>query len=101
MSLITKEEVLKVARMAHIALTEEEVVKMQSHLEAVLSYAARVQNLSAEVLTEADQENVMQKNVNVEREDSIVECNPEPIRAQAPEREGDYFVVPVIIETTQ
>ncbi len=101
MSLITKEEVLRVARMAHIALTDDEVIKMQSHLEAVLSYAARVQDLSAQALAKEDKENALFKNSNVEREDIVAECNPEPIRAQAPEREGDYFVVPVIIETNQ
>ena len=38
------------------------------------------------------------KNSNIERDDIVIPCNPEPILAQAPEREGDFFVVPVIIE---
>src|SRR5690606_40582576 len=99
MSLITKEEVLRVERMARIALTEEEVVAMQARLEGVLSYAARVQDLSAQAL--ANEDFVMQKNSNVEREDVIVACDPHSILAQAPEHEGGYFVVPAIIETNE
>lgn len=95
MALITKEEILKIARMSHIELTEQEIEKMQSHVEAVLSYAARVQDIAKDV------DVPVLKNSNVEREDVVIACNPEPIRDQAPEREGDYFVVPVIIETTQ
>jgi len=95
MSLITKQEVLKVARMAHLKLTEEEVSQMQSRLEGVLSYAARVQDIAKDV------DGLLLKNSNIERDDIVVAPNPEPIRAQAPEREGDYFVVPVIIETNQ
>jgi len=95
MALITREEILKIARMSHIELTEQEIEKMQIHVEAVLSYAARVQDIAQEVDTP------LFKNSNVEREDVVVACEPECIRAQAPEREGDYFVVPVIIETTQ
>jgi len=95
MALITQEEVLKIARMAHIDLNEHEVKEMQKHLEAVLSYAARVQEIAKDV------DEVQIKNCNVEREDIAVRPDAEKILAQAPEREGDYFVVPAIIETTQ
>lgn len=94
MALITQEEVLKIARMAHIDLNEQEVEKMQKHLEAVLSYAARVQEIAQDV------DEVQVKNYNVERDDIAVKSDAENILARAPEREGDYFVVPAIIETT-
>lgn len=93
MSFITKEEILKIARMAHITLTEQEMIKMQSHVEAVLSYAARVQDIAKDV------DVVMQKNSNVERDDVVHKTDCETILAQAPEREGNYFVVPSIIES--
>lgn len=95
MTHITKEEIQKVARLSHIELTEQEIIGMTSHLEAVLSYAARVQDLAQDVAISS------LKNRNIEREDTIISTDPEPIRAQAPEREGDYFVVPVIIEAGQ
>ena len=92
MSVVTKEEIMKIARMSHIQLTEQEIEKMQSHVAAVLSYAARVQDIAKDV----DVPNV--KNINIERQDTVKNTDPEKILAQAPEREGDYFVVPVIIE---
>jgi len=95
MTHITKEEVVRVARMSHIEFNEQEIEKMQIHLEAVLSYAARVQDIAKEV------DQPQRKNRNVEREDKVIRCDSEAIRVQAPEREGDYFVVPVIIETTE
>lgn len=92
-SIIAREEVEKIARLSHIELSEIETINMQEHLEAVLSYASRVKNIAKEIPV------VLFKNSNVERKDTIKGCDPEPIRGQAPEREGDFFVVPVIIET--
>ncbi len=92
MAKISKEEVLKIAQISHITLREEEIEPLTKHLEAVLSYAARVQEIAAQI------EEPLTKNVNIFREDVIVPSHPETILAQAPEREEDYFVVPAIIE---
>lgn len=95
MTHITQEEIQKVARLSHIELTEQEIMSMSAHLESVLSYAARVQDIAQDVTA------ALQKNSNVERKDIIAKTDCESILAQAPEREGDYFVVPVIIEAGQ
>lgn len=92
MSIITKEEVEKIARLSLIELSESEIIQAQKHLEAVLSYAARVQDIAKDVTVEVI------KNRNIEREDTIQECHPQALLAQAPEREDNFFVVPVIIE---
>jgi aspartyl-tRNA(Asn)/glutamyl-tRNA(Gln) amidotransferase subunit C len=93
MSLVTQDEVKRIARMSRIALNEQEIVKMQKHLEAVLSYAARVQDIAKDVQVP------VLKNSNIERDDVVQQCDSEKILDQAPEREGNYFVVPVIIES--
>jgi len=90
--MITKEEVEKIARLSNIELSELEISQAQKHLEAVLSYAARVQDIAKDV------DITLLKNENIERDDIIQPCNSQTILAQAPEREGDFFVVPVIIE---
>lgn len=90
--MITTQEVEKIAKLSNIELSESEITQAQKHLEAVLSYAARVQDIAKDV------DIILLKNENVERPDTIQQCNPEPILEQAPEREGDFFVVPVIIE---
>lgn len=90
--LITKEEIEKIARLAHIYLSETEINNAIQHLDAVLSYAARVQEIAKDVDVPS------LKNCNIEREDVIIPTNAQTILNQAPEREGDFFVVPVIIE---
>jgi len=89
---ISKEEALKIAEMTRVSLHENEVEPMIKHLEGVLSYAECVQEIAADI------EEPSNKNVNVFREDVVVRTQSEKILTQAPEREDDYFVVPVIIE---
>ncbi len=92
MTKISREEVLRIARTAHIALREDEVVPLIQQLEQVLSYAERVRNLATNVQVPST------KNVNVFRKDFTVPQHPEILLAKAPEREGNYFVVPVILD---
>lgn len=95
MQAITKEDIMKITRLSHIKITEEELEKMRLHLVAVLEYAERVKDIAKDVdLTQ-------QKNMNVFREDVVLKTDPESIRIHAPEREGNYFVVPVILEGGQ
>ena len=92
MAKITKEEVLKIAQLSHIQIHQDEIEPLSAHLDAVLTYAARVQEIAMPVTVP------LSKNVNVFREDVIEKTNPEIILAQAPESEAHYFVVPAIIE---
>lgn len=92
MTKISRDEVLHIARISRIALHEEEIEPMMKQLETVLSYARRVVEVGADI------EEPLTKNVNVFRDDLVVPQDPEPILAQAPEREGNYFVVPVILD---
>lgn len=90
---ISKEEVLKIAEISRISLRENEIEKVTQHLQNVLSYAARVQEIAADI------EEPSIQNVNVFREDVVIKTDPESILSQAPEREENFFVVPAIIET--
>ena len=89
---ISKEEVLKIAEMTRVSLRDDEIEGMKKHLESVLSYAQRVQEIAADI------EEPSNKNVNAFREDVVVRCDSSKILDQAVEREENYFVVPVILE---
>jgi len=93
MTQITREEIEKIARLSHIELTDHEIINAMKHVEAVLNYAARVQDIAHDITIETP------KNNNIERDDIIIPTDPQPILAQAPEREGNFFIVPVIIES--
>ena len=94
MAKITREEVLKIARMSHITIPEQEIDLLVEELAGVLSYAERVKDLAADAAQEPST-----RVINVTREDLVVSTNPEPILAQAPERQERYFVVPAILES--
>lgn len=91
MSIITKEDILKIARMSHIQIHENEIEPLQRQLETVLSYASRVQEVVAA-------HEYASKNVNVMRDDVAAPFNANAILACAPEAEAHLFVVPAILE---
>ena len=95
MTKVTREEILKIARMSQLNVHKDEIEPLILQTEQVLSYAERVKEVAADVQEPST------KNVNVFREDVIVRTDNEPILAQAPEREGNYFVVPMILESSE
>lgn len=90
--MITREEVLKLARIAHIAVTEEEVALLQAQLQSVLTYAERVKENASYPLQDE------QRPCNVFREDQARSSNPEPILELAPQSAEHFFVVPSILK---
>ncbi len=93
MTKISKEEIVHIARMSAIELKENEIDPLIAQIEQVLSYAQRV----TQVATSHHQEQSL-KNIKVVRKDLVVSQNPEPLLAQAPQRESNYFVVPKILD---
>lgn len=93
MSKISKEEVKNIAAMTRLAIDESELPSIQQQLDDVLSYAQRVQEIAKDIEIPSN------KNINHDREDTVVKSNPEPILAQAPQEEDNYFVVPKIIDS--
>jgi aspartyl-tRNA(Asn)/glutamyl-tRNA(Gln) amidotransferase subunit C len=97
MQKITKEELISIARMSRLQLEDQEVTSLVDQIDAVLNYALRVKDIAKlPVATELPSV----KNRNIFREDVVIKTDPKDILAQAPECEQNYFVVPVILETT-
>jgi len=95
MAKITREEIIKIARISQLDIHKDEVGPLVLQIEQVLSYAQRVKEVATDV------EEPSTKNINVLREDVVVRTDNKPILAQAPEREGNYFVVPMILESNE
>lgn len=93
--MISREEVLHIAKLAKLKLTEEEVRLFQKQLGEILEYFRK--------LEEVDTNNVEPlKHViatqNVFREDEPGESiSPEEALQNAPKRRDDYFEVPKVI----
>lgn len=92
---ITREEVQKVANLARLQLSENEIERMTEQLDTILSYV--------EKLDEVDTEGVpvtthTQQVVNAFREDVVKpSLDRDAVLSNAPEDNGESFTVPRII----
>ncbi|MBI5530310.1 MAG: Asp-tRNA(Asn)/Glu-tRNA(Gln) amidotransferase subunit GatC [Candidatus Doudnabacteria bacterium] len=93
--MLSREEVLKLAKMARIALSDAEVEKFQKNLDAVLGYVDDLKQVDTSGLEEVSQVTGL---INVQRDDKVVvEENREDIFSQAPEMKDGYFKVKAIL----
>jgi len=85
-----------VARLARIALTDEEKATLKQQLGVILDHAAKVGEVAAE---DVPPTSYAIPRANVFREDVLDPCLPvdEALR-NVPDREGDYVRVPRITE---
>ncbi|QXE02407.1 aspartyl/glutamyl-tRNA(Asn/Gln) amidotransferase subunit C [Terribacillus aidingensis] len=96
MSEITKEQVLHVAHLARLAITDEEAEKMTKELDAIIGYA--------ELLNELDTDNVEPTThvldlKNVMREDEPRKwIDREDALKNAPDEKNGQFRVPSILD---
>lgn len=93
MTKITKEEVLKLAQISCINLEENDIPKLINELSEILNYASCLKDVAA-----GKKPQPMPQNINVLRQDEIIKTEAEPLLKLAPEREENYFVVPVILK---
>ena len=89
---ISKDEVLHVARLARLELTDEEVARFQEQLSAILDAVSKV--------SELDLSDVPPTSHPLEIANAWAEDEPRPslshddVFANAPDRDDDYFRVP-------
>lgn len=93
---IGRKDVEHVARLARLALTEEEKALLEEQLGRILEHAARVRALDTEGVPPTSHAIPLR---NVFRSDEPGEClSPDEARRGAPEAEAGHFKVPRIIE---
>ena len=91
---ITREDVLHVARLARLALTEEEVERFRDQLSAILEAVSKVSELDLEGIPPTSHPLDL---VNVFAEDEPrPSLSREDALANAPDAEGGFFGVPPV-----
>jgi aspartyl-tRNA(Asn)/glutamyl-tRNA(Gln) amidotransferase subunit C len=91
---ITREEVLHVARLARLALSEEEIDRFRGQLSAILEAVGKV--------SELDLSGVPPTSHPLDLVNVLAEDEPQPslsreeALANAPETEGGFFAVPPV-----
>jgi aspartyl-tRNA(Asn)/glutamyl-tRNA(Gln) amidotransferase subunit C len=89
-------DIARIAQLARIALTDEELAGYGEQLEHILEHAARVQALPTDGVEPTSHPLTM---VNAFRPDEITDClDRDEVLAEAPEAEDGYFRVPRILD---
>ena len=93
---ISLDEVRKVARLARLALSEQEAVDTQARLDAILGYMAELDSLDVRDVPPTFHAVPV---VAALREDALVPSLPrDEVFAAAPAEEAGGFSVPVVLE---
>jgi aspartyl-tRNA(Asn)/glutamyl-tRNA(Gln) amidotransferase subunit C len=93
---ISREDVQHVARLARLALTDDEIERMREQLDAILAYIDKLRELDVEGVEPTAHAVPL---VNVMRDDQVTPSLPQDVAlANAPDRAGEFFRVPRIIE---
>jgi len=94
--MIDERDVEHVARLARLALGDEERSRMRQQLGRILQYIDALKAVDVEGVEPTSHAVPM---TNVMRDDEVVPSRPrEEMMANAPDRAGDFFRVPRILE---
>ncbi|TES88986.1 MAG: Asp-tRNA(Asn)/Glu-tRNA(Gln) amidotransferase subunit GatC [Dehalococcoidia bacterium] len=93
---LSREEVLRIARLARLGVTEEDVDKFREQLSNILQNFEILRQVDTEGVPPTAQSIVLQ---NIMRDDEVApSLPPEDILANAPRREGECFRVRAVLE---
>jgi len=93
---LTSEEVRYVARLARVALSDEEVERLREQISGILDHFTLLNEIDTEGVEPTAQTFDM---TNVEREDEALPSRErEEVLANAPRREDGYFRVRAVLE---
>ncbi len=94
--MISRDDVVHVARLARLELGDAELERMREELNAILSYIDKLKELDVEGVEPTSHAVPL---VNVMRADEVAPCFPgDEMLANAPDRVGALFRVPRILE---
>ena len=93
---ITIQDVEHIAKLARLRLTEEEKLRFQKELGKIIEYFDQLKKLNTEGVPPTTHVVPLE---NVLREDKVTPSLPvEEALANAPDRKGNYFRVPKVVE---
>ncbi len=95
MATLSRDEVAHVAHLARLGLSEAELTRLEGQLNDILEQYAKLAELDTEAIAPTAQTIELE---NILRDDVATPSLPvEEALANAPERRGDFIVVPAIM----
>jgi len=95
MAALTRADVEHVAYLARLGLTPDELARLEGQLNHILDQYAKLAELDTDAIPPTAQtielENILREDV------ARPSMPPEDVLANAPQRDGDFFVVPAIL----
>lgn len=88
--MISQNDVEKLAKLARIAITDEEKAQFGKEIESILGYVSEIQEVAKEGKQVISIKNVM-------REDEAINTDPKNLIESAPHSEGDFITVKKIL----
>jgi len=93
---LSREEVLHIARLARVGMTDEDVARMSEQLSNILENFEILKEVDTAEVPPTAQSIALE---NVLRKDEIIpSLPPEDVLANAPRREEDFFKVNAVLE---
>lgn len=91
---ISREEIIHIAKLANLNLTDAEIDKYTNDMEDILNFANTVNNVN----TEGVDETIGTDSYNVFRKDEVKECTDrEELLKNAPSQDEGMFRIPKVI----
>ena len=98
---ISKEEVVRLSKLAHVTITDEEIVTFQTQLSAIIEYMKKLNEIDT---GQVDPLNQVTGLTNVMRDDAT-DKNHQLTQREAlqnkPESKNNYFIVPAVFEKNE
>lgn len=92
---VSKEEIIHIAKLAHLNLTDIEIEKYTRDMQEILEFANMINNVDTSDISETIALNI---ECNIFRKDEIVQFeNREKLLKNAPEQENGMFKIPKVI----
>lgn len=94
--LLSRQEVLKISKLARLRLTEDEIELLQKDLNSILEYINKLQQLDTSNITPTSH---VLDIINVFREDEVKNgLTEDEVFKNAPDYEHSHFKVPRVVE---
>lgn len=91
MAKLSKDDVLKLARLSKLTFRDDEVERFRKEIESIVDYVEKLQSVDVSSLEPTNQVTGL---TNVMREDEIGQyATPESLLSNAPARDGDLIKV--------
>lgn len=88
--------VAKIAKLARLKMEPERLEAMTSELNQILSFVEELQAVNTDNVTPMTSVTPMKLR---QREDAVTDGgNPEAVLKNAPQRQGDFYTVPKVVE---